>query len=177
LQINRENHFKCLLLFGTRVKAKVRQTFPLSIFNPMSQGEKFDPEGTYTKKWVPELRNVPPKWIHRPWEASQDILKKAGLFLGGTILFQLLIMKKQEGTLLRLFGKKDRIRALIPRLRTKSRCPYVLNLVSLGSLGSLSFCPFAYFALFCNKTASFGSMYSFIYTHKRIFPLWQSIKY
>lgn len=38
------------------------------IFNPISQGEKFDPDGIYVKKWVPELKMVPTKFIHRPHE-------------------------------------------------------------------------------------------------------------
>ncbi len=38
------------------------------IFNPILQGEKFDKEGTYVKKWVPELSRVPKKFIHKPWE-------------------------------------------------------------------------------------------------------------
>ena len=38
------------------------------IFNPILQGEKFDKDGDYVKKWVPELRKVPKKFIHRPWE-------------------------------------------------------------------------------------------------------------
>jgi deoxyribodipyrimidine photo-lyase len=38
------------------------------IFNPVAQGEKFDPQGAYVRRWVPELASVPPKWIHRPWE-------------------------------------------------------------------------------------------------------------
>ena len=38
------------------------------IFNPILQGEKFDKEGEYVKKWVPELRKVPKKFIQRPWE-------------------------------------------------------------------------------------------------------------
>ncbi len=38
------------------------------IFNPILQGEKFDKEGNYVKKWVPELKNVPNKFIHKPWE-------------------------------------------------------------------------------------------------------------
>lgn len=37
------------------------------IFNPVLQGEKFDPEGTYVKQWVPELAEVSPKVIHKPW--------------------------------------------------------------------------------------------------------------
>ncbi len=38
------------------------------IFNPILQGEKFDKEGNYVKKWVPELKRVPSKFIHKPWE-------------------------------------------------------------------------------------------------------------
>ena len=41
------------------------------IFNPVLQGEKFDPEGIYVRQWVPELQNVPNKWIHHPWDASE----------------------------------------------------------------------------------------------------------
>ncbi len=37
------------------------------VFNPVLQGQKFDPEGAYVKKWVPELRDVPVAFIHTPW--------------------------------------------------------------------------------------------------------------
>lgn len=39
------------------------------VFNPVSQGEKFDPSGTWVKHWIPELSDVPVKYIHRPWDA------------------------------------------------------------------------------------------------------------
>jgi deoxyribodipyrimidine photo-lyase len=52
------------------------------IFNPMTQGEKFDPEGKYVSKWVPELRHIPAKYIHRPWEAPEMVLRSAGVALG-----------------------------------------------------------------------------------------------
>lgn len=39
------------------------------IFNPVLQGEKFDPEGVYVRRWVPELREIPAEFVHRPWEA------------------------------------------------------------------------------------------------------------
>jgi deoxyribodipyrimidine photo-lyase len=54
------------------------------IFNPVLQGEKFDPEGTYVRRWVPELAKVPSKWIHRVWEAPADVLAAAGVILGTT---------------------------------------------------------------------------------------------
>ncbi len=45
------------------------------IFNPIAQGERFDPEGLYVKRWLPELEGVPVKWIHRPWEAPEGVRK------------------------------------------------------------------------------------------------------
>lgn len=41
------------------------------IFNPMLQGSKFDPEGAYVKRWVPELQSVPAEHIHAPWEMPE----------------------------------------------------------------------------------------------------------
>ena len=52
------------------------------IFNPVSQGQKFDPEGTYTKQFVPELKNLPAKYLFSPWEAPDLVLKNAGVQLG-----------------------------------------------------------------------------------------------
>lgn len=40
------------------------------VFNPVLQGEKFDPDGVYVKKWVPELAEVPKKFVHQPWLAG-----------------------------------------------------------------------------------------------------------
>ncbi|MFP4204195.1 MAG: cryptochrome/photolyase family protein [Opitutales bacterium] len=52
------------------------------IFNPMTQGKKFDPQGHYVRKWAPELAQVPDLYIHEPWEAPPDVLEKAGIALG-----------------------------------------------------------------------------------------------
>ena len=52
------------------------------IFNPTLQGEKFDSDLKYVKHWVPELRNVPNKLAHRPWDAPADMLAGAGVELG-----------------------------------------------------------------------------------------------
>lgn len=46
------------------------------VFNPSGQGERFDPEGAYVRRWVPELRDLPASVIHRPWEAASIDLKK-----------------------------------------------------------------------------------------------------
>jgi len=54
------------------------------IFNPVSQGEKFDPDGAYVRRWVPELAHLPAEWIHRPWEAPPLELRAQGVELGRT---------------------------------------------------------------------------------------------
>ena len=52
------------------------------IFNPVLQGTKFDPEGAYVRRWVPELAKLPPKHIHQPWEVPAGVLEAAGIALG-----------------------------------------------------------------------------------------------
>jgi len=52
------------------------------IFNPIAQGEKFDAEGRYVRKWVPEIARLPDKYIHSPWTAPREILAGSGLRLG-----------------------------------------------------------------------------------------------
>jgi deoxyribodipyrimidine photo-lyase len=54
------------------------------IFNPISQGEKFDPKGDFVRNFVPELARLPAAVIHRPWEASPVLLAQAGIRLGET---------------------------------------------------------------------------------------------
>ena len=48
------------------------------IFNPILQGEKFDKNGEYVKRWVPELKTLPNKYVHKPWEYKDDINFKLG---------------------------------------------------------------------------------------------------
>ncbi|MEC7030113.1 MAG: deoxyribodipyrimidine photo-lyase [Pseudomonadota bacterium] len=52
------------------------------IFNPILQGKKFDPEGEYVVRHIPELANLPIKYLFTPWEAPDDILEQAGIVLG-----------------------------------------------------------------------------------------------
>ncbi len=52
------------------------------IFAPVLQGQKFDAAGNYVRRWVPELAQMPAKFIHAPWEAPEDVLVAAGVRLG-----------------------------------------------------------------------------------------------
>lgn len=52
------------------------------VFNPSTQGQKFDPNGEYTRRFIPELKELPNKYLFNPWEAPEDILIKAGVKLG-----------------------------------------------------------------------------------------------
>ncbi|MFM2042719.1 MAG: Deoxyribodipyrimidine photo-lyase [Pseudomonadota bacterium] len=52
------------------------------VFNPVLQGQKFDPQGAYVRRWVPELKHLPDKYIHAPWEAPPDVQRRAGIVLG-----------------------------------------------------------------------------------------------
>lgn len=54
------------------------------VFNPFGQGEKFDPNGDYVRQWVPELKDMPKKYIHQPWTAPKEVLNEAGVELGKT---------------------------------------------------------------------------------------------
>ena len=52
------------------------------IFNPVTQGQKFDPQGEYTLSYVPELAKLPIKYLFNPWDAPPEILEKAKVKLG-----------------------------------------------------------------------------------------------
>ena len=52
------------------------------IFNPVRQAERFDPEGAYVRRWVPEISRLPDRWLHRPWETPSEVLSGVGVRLG-----------------------------------------------------------------------------------------------
>ena len=52
------------------------------IFNPVAQGERFDAEGHYVRRWIPELSRLPDRFLHRPFEAGAGVLADAGVRLG-----------------------------------------------------------------------------------------------
>jgi deoxyribodipyrimidine photo-lyase len=54
------------------------------VFNPVSQGQKFDPRGDYVRKWCPELARLPDEWLHEPDRAPAAVRDAAGVELGRT---------------------------------------------------------------------------------------------
>lgn len=52
------------------------------IFNSTAQGMKFDPDGCYVRRWLPELARLDNEWIHQPWAAPVPVLAAAGIVLG-----------------------------------------------------------------------------------------------
>ncbi|MGQ9806120.1 MAG: cryptochrome/photolyase family protein [Chlorobiales bacterium] len=77
------------------------------IFNPASQSQKFDPKGTFIKSFVPELRNVPEKYIHAPYEILQKsplLSKEFGLELGKTYPFPIVDHAVQREKALAMFN-------------------------------------------------------------------------
>ncbi|MFZ9545250.1 MAG: cryptochrome/photolyase family protein, partial [Hylemonella sp.] len=52
------------------------------IFNPVSQSEKFDPEGRFIRRYLPQLADLPNKLVHAPWLAEAELLRSAGVRLG-----------------------------------------------------------------------------------------------
>ena len=66
------------------------------IFNPVTQGQRFDGAGEYTRRWVPELKNMPDKYLFNPWQAPNDILAGAGVILGDTYPHPIIDLKQSR---------------------------------------------------------------------------------
>jgi deoxyribodipyrimidine photo-lyase len=54
------------------------------IFNPVKQGQQYDPDGAYVRRFVPELAALPDAHLHAPWDAPANVLAAAGVILGKT---------------------------------------------------------------------------------------------
>jgi len=51
-------------------------------YSPIAFGKKTDPNGTYIKKWLPQFKNMPAKWIYEPWEAPLEVQRRCGVIIG-----------------------------------------------------------------------------------------------
>ena len=74
------------------------------IFNPVTQGIKFDENGDYTKKFVPELKNLPNKYLFSPWECPDDILNKIKIKLGIDYPYPIVNLKESRDKALNAFA-------------------------------------------------------------------------
>jgi deoxyribodipyrimidine photo-lyase len=54
------------------------------IFNPISQSKKHDPHGSYIRRWIPELADIPDDFIHQPWIMPEDMQRSSGVLIGKT---------------------------------------------------------------------------------------------
>jgi len=82
------------------------------IFNPVTQGEKFDPDGKFIKKYVPELSSLPGKYLFSPWEAPEEVLNSAGIKLGEDYPVPIVDLKKSREKALAAFAKLKETRSL-----------------------------------------------------------------
>lgn len=80
------------------------------VFNPITQGEKFDETGAYVRKWCPELRGLPKKSLHSPWTADAATLKRAGVILGQTYPRPMIEHKTGRQRALDAYSKMKEIR-------------------------------------------------------------------
>ena len=73
------------------------------IFNPVSQGERFDVEGEYVRRWVPEISRLPAKFIHAPWTADAATLRAANVTLGDHYPKAIVDLKESRATALEAY--------------------------------------------------------------------------
>jgi deoxyribodipyrimidine photo-lyase len=79
------------------------------IFNPVLQGEKFDADGEYTKKFVPELKNLPNKYLFTPWLADKKILQQANVELGKNYPHPIIDLESSRNMALQAFKALPKI--------------------------------------------------------------------
>ena len=75
------------------------------VFNPVLQGEKFDPDGAYVRRWVGELGRLPASLIHQPWQAAPLELAGAGVELGRTYPEPIIDHKRGRERALKAYAK------------------------------------------------------------------------
>ena len=75
------------------------------IFNPVKQGQDFDADGEYTKKYLPQLSLLPQKYLFNPWEAPENILHDAGIKLGDNYPHPIVDLKASRERALSAFSK------------------------------------------------------------------------
>ena len=75
------------------------------IFNPVLQSERFDPDGAYVRRWVPELAALPPRYLHAPWQAPPLVLAEHGVTLDETYPAPIVDHGEQREHALAMYGE------------------------------------------------------------------------
>jgi deoxyribodipyrimidine photo-lyase len=75
------------------------------VFNPVTQGEKFDPSGDYVRKYVPELKKMPQKFLFNPWKASTIDLRDTGIVIGRTYPMPMVEIEESRKKALAVYEK------------------------------------------------------------------------
>jgi len=75
------------------------------VFNPAGQGERFDPAGTYVRRWIPEIAALPDAHVHAPWDAPEGVLRESGVKLGATYPRPLVDLRRTRDAALRAYDE------------------------------------------------------------------------
>jgi deoxyribodipyrimidine photo-lyase len=78
------------------------------VFNPVLQGRRFDPDGDYVRRWVPELAGVPGEAVHEPWELGPLELAAAGVVLGDSYPEPIVDLAESRARALDAYGRARR---------------------------------------------------------------------
>jgi deoxyribodipyrimidine photo-lyase len=78
------------------------------IFNPVTQGQKFDPDGNYVRRFIPEIASLPDKYLFNPWDAPEHVLNKFDIKLGTTYPKPIVDLKVSRATALEAFQSLNR---------------------------------------------------------------------
>ena len=78
------------------------------VFNPVTQGQKFDADGDYVRRFIPEIAQLPNKYIFSPWLAPEGILKESGVILGENYPIPIVDLKESREQALEAFKSLKR---------------------------------------------------------------------
>ena len=78
------------------------------IFNPITQGQRFDPDGAYTRRYVPELKRMPSKYLYEPWACPVEISRAAGVVIGKDYPAPIVEVKASREAALAAFSEMKR---------------------------------------------------------------------
>ena len=79
------------------------------IFNPVTQGQKFDPDGKYVRQYIPEIASLPNKYLFNPWEAPELVLRESCIKMGSTYPYPVVDLKQSRESALEAFQSLKRV--------------------------------------------------------------------